>query len=248
MKHLFTMRLTALLLAIILGGVCMDIEAKKKKDKGDEDNSKVITARVWFKDGTVYEGQLAKHWRTRRQTFLDQGHNFHTVPADGSANTVKHETRETDSILILSSTHEDFAPGDFYMAYNGEGRYGLHKMLRRYRQGRHADIYTLLYWDTGGTKSQIQLMEMYYLLLHDNPSEIYILYNKALQGGQRKSKVHLKDLSKSLNKTGPAGLAEALTQKFQPDKKTSKESEAIIKENPGVLLEFIDDYLDSRGK
>ena len=57
--------------------------ATKERDKNEKDD-KVITAKVWFKDGTVYEGELVKHWRTRRQTYLNPGHNFHTMPADGS--------------------------------------------------------------------------------------------------------------------------------------------------------------------
>lgn len=249
MKHLFTLRAAALLLTVATALASVEAEAKKNKNKDESDDSKMITsAKVWFKNGTVYEGPLPKHWRTRRQTFFDQGHNFHTPPADGSDKTVKHEAQETDSVLILSSTHEDFAPGDFYLSYNSKERYGMHKMLFREKQGRHADLYSLLYWDTGGTKAQIQLMKAWYIIFHDDLSEIYNFHDSPLQPGQRKSKVYLKDLSKWLKKTGPEGLAEALTQKFQPDKKTSKESEALIKENPVVLLEFIDDYLDSHGK
>lgn len=44
-------------------------------------------------------------------------------------------------------------------------------------------------------------------------------------------------------KNGRKELADAITQQFCPDKKTSKESEAKIKETPSILLDFIDEYL-----
>ncbi len=238
MKRLFTILASAIALSMAFCAVAKD----KKKDE-EKDNGKEITAKVWFKNGSVHEGQLVKHWHTRRQTFLDQGHNFHTVNPDGRDKSIKHEAKDTDSIRIISSTHESFNPGDFYMAYNGEGRYGLHKMLLRHKHGRHADIYTLLYWDAGGTKPQIQLMNAWYICFHDNTSEIYNFYNKALQSGQRRSKIYLKDLSKSLKKAGKDSLADAIMQKFCPDKKTSKESEKLIKEEPAILLNFIDEFL-----
>lgn len=240
MKQLYV--IIASILALSMAFVA---SAKDKKKDVEKDDGKEIIARVWFKDGSVYDGQLVKHWHTRRQNFLDQGHNFHTVNPDGSDKSIKHEAKDTDSILIISSTHEAFHPGDFYMAYNGEGRYALHKMLFRYNQGRYADIFTLLHWDVGGTKMQIQLMNTWYIIFHDNPSKIYMFYDKALQSGQRKSKVYLKDLSKLLEKNGRKELAGAITQQFCPDKKTSKESEALIKENPSLLLDFIDEYLNN---
>lgn len=238
MKHLY-----AILTSILALSMSIAASAKEKKKDVEKDNDKEIIARVWFKDGSIYNGQLVKHWHTRRQNFLDQGHNFHTVNPDGSDKSLKHEAKDTDSILIISSTHEAFKAGDFYVAYNGEGRYALHKMLFRYNHGRYADIFTLLHWDTGGTKAQIQLMNTWYILFHDNPSEIYLFYDKALQSGQRKSRVYLKSFSKLLEKNGRVELADAITQQFCPDKRTSKESEALIKENPSLLLNFIDEYL-----
>lgn len=223
--------------------MALGASAKDKKKEAEKDNGKEIIAKVWFKDGSTYNGQLVKHWHTRRQNFLDQGHNFHTVNPDGSDKSIKHEAKDTDSILIISSTHEAFKAGDFYVAYNGKGRLALHKMLFRQNQGRHADIFTLLHWDVGGVKAQIQLMNTWYIRFHDNPSEIYLFYDKALQMGQRKTKVFLKNFCKSLEKNGRKELADAITQQFCPDKKTSKESEALIKENPALLLNFIDEYL-----
>lgn len=238
MKHLY-----AIFTSLIALSMAMAVSAKGKTKDVEKDNGKEITAKVWFKNGSIYNGQLVKHWNTRRQTFRDQGHNFHTVNPDGSDKSIKHEAKDTDSILIISSTHEDFNAGDFYMAYNGEGRYALHKMLLRKNRGSYADIFTLLYWDVGGTKPQIQLMNTWYIIFHDNPSEIYPFYDKALQSGQRKTKVNLKNFCKLLEKNGRKELADAITQQFRPDKRTSKESEALIKENPSILLNFIDEYL-----
>lgn len=236
-------QLSVILASIIAISMAFAASAKDKNNDVEKDDGKKIIARVWYKDGSIYDGQLVKHWHTRRQNFLDQGHNFHTVNPDGSDRSIKHEAKDTDSILIISSTHEAFKAGDFYMAYNGEGRYALHKMLYRYDNGSHADIFTLLHWDTGGTKVQIQLMNTWYIVFHDAPSELYIFYDRALQSGQRKSKVYLKNLSKELEKNGRKELADAITRRFCPDKKTSKESEALIKENPSLLLNFIDEYL-----
>lgn len=239
MRHLCAILASMFALSLAFAASAKD----KKKDVEKDDDGKEIIAKVWFKDGSVYSGPLVKHWHTRRQNFLDQGHNFHTVNPEGSDKSIKHEAKETDSIQIISSTHEAFKAGDFYMAYNGEGCYALHKMLLRANQGRHADMFTLLHWDVGGTKYQIQLMNTWYMLFHDDPSKIYLFYDVALQPGQRKTKVYLKNLTKSLEKNGRKELADAITQQFCPDKKTTKESEAKIKENPSILLDFIDEYL-----
>lgn len=223
--------------------------ATKERDKNEKDD-KVITAKVWFKDGTVYEGELVKHWRTRRQTYLNPGHNFHTMPADGSKKSVKHEAQETDSILILSSTHDDFKPGDFYIAYNGKGRGALHKMLRCTDRGRHADICRLPYWGncTSGQMQLDQFMEAWYVRFRDN-GDIYNFADEAIQKGCNKSKVRLKAFCKVLGKDGGMpGLADAVMARFCPDKATSKESAKLIQENPRVLLDFIDDYISANGK
>lgn len=220
------------------------------KDKKETDSEKVITAKVWFKDGSVYEGPLLKHWRTRRQTYLNPGHNFHTEPVDGSDKTVKHEAQETDSILIISSTHEDFQAGDFYVAYNGKGRGALHKMLRCGGRGRHADIFKLPYWGncSHGMMQLDQFMESWYIRFHDTPDEIYNFFNNALEKGCNKSKAYLKDFCKSLDKAGMPGLADAIKNRFCPDKETSKESAKLIGENPQLLLDFIDNYMDTKAE
>ena len=81
-------------LVFILALFSASFTANAGKNKGDD---KEIIIKAWFKDGTVYEGPMPKHWHTYRQTFLNPGHNFHTVPSDGSKKTVKREAKDTDS-------------------------------------------------------------------------------------------------------------------------------------------------------
>ncbi len=244
------MRHSAVSLLLTLLAMLVPVAAYARKEKDKEENSdKEIIAKVWFKNGDVYEGKLPKHWRTRRQTYLNPGHNFHTVDPTDSSKTIKHETKDTDSILIISSTHPDFNAGDFYIAYNGEGRGALHKMMLRMENGRHAYICKLPYWSncTSGHMQLDQLLESWYLCFRKEKPDIYYFYQIALQNGCNKTRSDIKHLCKSLKKSGMEGLAEAITAKFYPDKATGKESNKAIRENPGILLEFVDNYIDTNG-
>ncbi|MDE6528946.1 MAG: hypothetical protein K2L78_07860 [Muribaculaceae bacterium] len=232
---------------VAAASLAVSVAAKDKKEKNSD---KVITAKVWFKDGSVYEGPLLKHWRTRRQTYLNPGHNFHTVPADGSDKSVKREAHETDSVLIISSTHDDFKAGDFYLAYNGEGLGALHKMLLRTERGRYADICRLPYWGncTRGMSQLDQFMEYWYVCFNDRMDNVYLFYDRAIWKGCNKSKALVKMFCKTLEKDGKSDLAEAIMARFCPDKATTKESAKLIGENPKVLLDFIDNYIENGGK
>lgn len=248
MHTLFIKRL--LVVAVAAATVALTLTAAGKGKKDDENSDKTITAKVWYKDGTVYEGPLLKHWRTRRQGYLASGHNFHTAPSDGGDKSVKHETRDTDSILITSSTHPDFKAGDFYIAYNGKGRPALHKMLLCTDRGRHADICRLPYWGncSRGMMQLDQGMEYWYIRLRDKPDRVYLFFDNAIQNGCNKSTSCLGPLRRELEKDGMSGLADAIQARFSPDKDTSKESARLIGENPRILLDFIDSYLDSAAK
>lgn len=114
--------LLSTLIALVILIITSLAGALKASAKNDNDKDARIEAKVWFKDGRIYEGELPKHWLTYRQTFINPGHNFHIVSADKPGKTIKCEASEVDSILITASTHTSFKAGDFYLpAANGKG-------------------------------------------------------------------------------------------------------------------------------
>ena len=104
----------------------------------EESTDRTVTAKVWLKDGSVYEGPLLKHWLTYSQTFMMSSHNFQITDSDGKSK--KYGTMDTDSIMITSSTHPDFKAGDFYVSFNGKtntlGGRKIRSSLNANMQGR----------------------------------------------------------------------------------------------------------------
>lgn len=91
-------------MAVAAAAVSLTLTAADKGKKDDDGKSdKTITAKVWYKDGTVYEGPLLKHWRTRRQGYLNSGHNSHTAPADGAGKNPRILLDFIDSYLDSAS-------------------------------------------------------------------------------------------------------------------------------------------------
>lgn len=213
--------------------------AKKEKEPPAE-----IEAKIWFSDGRIYNGKMPKHWRTRRQTYLNPGHNFHIMPADGSDKTIKCEATEVDSILITASSHPDFAPGDFYIPAEGISFRKKTKLIRRAASGPYADFYKIPYWDncTVGQMQLDQLMELWMIRFKDT-GQHYLFFVNQLEKGCNKSKFRLDGLIDGVKKENPA-LADALINRFShSDKKQRKEIAKQIGEHPEILLEFINDFM-----
>lgn len=232
-------------LVFILALFSASFTANAGKNKGDD---KEIIIKAWFKDGTVYEGPMPKHWHTYRQTFLNPGHNFHTVPSDGSKKTVKREAKDTDSLLVVSSTHDAFAPGDFYVSFNGKSNFMggkmMHKMLRRIKSGRKVELCKLKYIGNcmQGQLNLDQRME-YWLIRFRDSGEAVVFFDNPLEKRCHKPNLEAKAFAGYFKETNPA-LAEAVIKEFCSDKrKTREEIAEKVMENPEIFLEFVDNFM-----
>lgn len=218
-------------------------DAKKSKDDG----KKVTAAKVWFKDGKVYEGPLEKHWYTYRQHFTGSGHNFHTLP-DPVGKSVKHEAADVDSILIVSSTHPDFEAGTMYVSM-ADGRVPMNgprktnKMLRRVVTGRNVDLCKLPFMGNCqiGMRNQDQFLE-YWLIRFHNTGKSFVFFESPLEKGCNKADERIEYFCRMVKEFNP-GLAAAVTERFAPDKKTRKDMKKTLADDPQPFLDFIDAYL-----
>ncbi len=211
------------------------------KEKGE-----VKLAKVWFKDGSIYEGPLVKHWVTYSQRFTASKHNFHILP-EGSDKSVKCQSSQVDSILILSSTHSElndsamFVPMiDGRVPMNGPKR-KTNKLMRRVKQGRYVDFCTLPYMGNcmRGLKNVDQLLKYWLIRFHDN-DEAFVFFSVPIWNGCNKESNYLKYFYDRIKSTRQ-GLAEAIKEKYFPDKGTDKQGEVL--ESAQDFVDFIDDYL-----
>lgn len=219
--------------------------AYAKKSKTDE--KKEVTVKVWFKDGSVYEGPMVKHWCTYRQMFLGSGHNFHTLP-DPTAKSVKHEAADTDSILIVSSSSEQLNAGELYVSFSGltpmmGGKRKCNKMLFRARQGRNVEMCRLPYMGNCqvGMRNDDQRL-VYWMIRFPQTGDAVAFYINTLQKGCTKPRAIIDYFVERVEKFDP-GLAKAVKAKFSPDKKTRKEMNKTLLENPDLFVDFVDNYL-----
>lgn len=222
----------------------MASDVSAKNDNTDNDGG-TVTAKVWFKDGRVYEGPLLKHWRTYSQTFLSPAHKFQTR-SEANGKSVKCDARETDSILITGSAHPDFRTGDFYVSFSGKtnvmGGRAIHKMLKREHAGKNVDFCKLPY--TGNCvragANMDQRMELW-LVRFRNTGYAAVFFDNPLENGCNAPVCEWG--GKEMRKRFPE-LAEAIDARFSPDKHTRSESIMAIWENPMIYIDFIDRYLD----
>lgn len=239
-KNLFS-----LFTVIFVFATTLNVSAQKGKND-DEDNGKgKIEAKIWFKDGRVYEGLMPKHWLTYKQTFLNPGHSFHIVSPDDPSKTVKCEAADVDSILITASTHDDFAAGDFFLSVAGISfKKGKYKMIRRVYDGRNIDFCKMPY--IGNCKAGImnldQRIEMWWLRMKTD-GELYMFYSNPIEAGCHKPEFYAKDIAEDFKEINPA-LSEAIMERFYPkDKKARKELAKEVLDNPQIFVGFVDDFL-----
>lgn len=218
--------------------------AYAKKDKDDDGR---IEAKVWFKDGRVYEGELPRHWLTYRQTFINPGHNFHIVSADKPGKTIKCEASEVDSILVTASTHERFKAGDFYLPARGISfKKGKFKLIRRISAGRFVDFCKMPYIGncTVHGMNLDQRIEMWYVRFK-NTGEVVSFFAYPLQDGCQNARFDPSNLASRVKKTDP-GLSESVMQRFtSKDRQTHKDYAAQVMDDPQIFVGFVDDYLSS---
>lgn len=245
MKNVFT---KVLLCCIAISFSCQDMCAKKDKNDKEDNDKSLIEAKIWFKDKRVYEGKMPKHWLTYRQTFLNPGHNFHIMPSDGTDKSIKCEASDVDSILITSSTHDSFSAGDFYIPAAGISfKKGRYKLIKRTYSGKHVDLCKMPYIGNcqQGQMALDQRMEYWYIHTKAD-DEIYLFFNNALEKRCQKPKFLPKDLAANLKDKYPE-LAAAILERFNPSKKAErKEIAEAVRENPMILVEFIDNYLSGK--
>lgn len=232
------MRFLTVLVSVVL--ICvMSISANaKKEDKED----KRIEAKVWFKDGRVYHGEMPKHWLTYGQTFLASGHNFQILSDQGKK--VKYQAKDVDSIFIVSSSHEKFIPGDFYLPAEKFSAYKKSKLVRRIKHGRYVDFCKMPYIGN----CQVAGMQMdqrmeYWLVRFANDGRAYFFFDNPLGSGCHKPIFDVGAFYYAIRKSYP-DYAEAVMARFGPDDK--KERKAIaqeIAENPEIFVDFVDQYL-----
>ncbi len=232
------MRFLTVLVSVVL--ICiMSISANAKKE---DKEGKRIEAKVWFKDGRVYQGEMPKHWLTYGPTFLASGHNFHILSDQGKK--VKCQAKDVDSILIVSSSHEKFVPGDFYLPVEKFNAYKKSKLVRRIKHGRYVDFCKMPYIGN----CQVAGMQMdqrmeYWLVRFANEGRAYFFFDNPLESGCHKPIFDVGAFYYAIRKSYP-DLAEAVMARFGPDDK--KESKAIaqeIAENPEIFVDFVDQYL-----
>lgn len=229
--------LTVLAPVALICAISLSANAKKE-DKED----KRIEAKVWFKDGRVYQGEMPKHWLTYGQTFLASGHNFHILSDQGK--NVKCQVKDVDSILIVSSSHEKFVPGDFYLPAEKFSAYKKTKLVRRIKQGRYVDFCRMPYIGN----CQVAGMQMdqrmeYWLVRFSNDGKTYFFFDNPLNKGCHKPKFYVRAFYNSIKKSYP-DLAEAVMARFDSDDKKKRKAIAQdIAENPEILVDFVDQYL-----
>ncbi len=209
-----------------------------------KEKQEVKLAKVWFKDGKIYEGPLVKHWVTYGQRFTRSKHNFHILPDDGRK-TIKCYPSQIDSIYIISSTHRELSDSVMYVPMvdgivpmNGPKK-NTNKMLRRIKQGTNVDFCTLLYMGNymSGLKNRDQLLSYWLVRFHDN-GEAFVFYSVPIGKGANGNVNYVSYFYNCIKDTRPR-LAEAVKAKYFPDKETSKKM-AVTVDNK---LEFIDDYI-----
>ncbi len=213
-----------------------------------KEKEEVSLAKVWFKDGNIYEGPLVKHWSTYAQKFTVSGHNFHIQP-EGSDKSIKCKSQDVDSILIIHSTHPDFKDSTLFVSMV-DGRVPLNgpkkktnKMMPRVKQGKKVDFCTLPYMGNcmRGLKNEDQLLAYWLVRFHDT-GEAYVFYSIPIWKGCNKNVEHFKYFCDFIKDSRP-GLAEAIEARFFPDKETHKKSKTDVGENAMVFVDFIDNYL-----
>lgn len=212
------------------------------KDKGE-----VKLAKVWFKDGTIYEGPLVKHWVTYGQRFTRSKHNFHILADDGRK-TIKCYPSQVDSIYIISSTHRELSDSVMYvpmvdgiLPMNGPKK-NTNKMLRSIKQGTNVDFCTLLYMGNymSGLKNRDQLLAYWLIRFHDN-GEAFVFYSIPIEKGGNGNVNYVSYFYNCIKDSRP-GLAEAIKAKYFPDKETSKKM-AVTVDNKLEFIGFIDNYI-----
>ena len=63
-------KLFSLFTVIFVFVTTLNVSAQKDKND-DEDNGKgKIEAKIWFKDGRIYEGLMPKHWLTNKHSLI----------------------------------------------------------------------------------------------------------------------------------------------------------------------------------
>lgn len=233
---------TSLAILTLLLTLSPDASAgKNKEDQGQ------IEAKVWFKDGRIYEGALPKHWLTYRQTFINPGHNFHILSPDKPGKTIKCEASEVDSILITASTHNQFKPGDFYLpAPHISFKKGKYKLIRRISAGRNVDFCKMP--SIGNCvvhgMNMDQRVELWYLRSKDS-GEVTKFFIYPLQDGCQGAEFDPGNLAGKMKKTNP-GLSESVLQRFtSKDKETHRGYAKEVMDNPQIFVDFVDDYLTS---
>lgn len=226
----------------VIAILALSISAHGKEESTD----KTVTAKVWLKDGSVYEGPLLKHWLTYSQTFMMSSHNFQITDSDGKSK--KYGTNDTDSIMITSSTHPDFKAGDFYVSFNGKtntlGGRKIQKFLKREHAGKNVDMCKLTYIgnceDRTNNANMDQRMEYWLVRFRDN-GQVSIFFDNPLENGCNRPSCTC--INKVISKINP-GLTKAIESHFFPDDKdTRMKSILTIQQNPMVFINFIDIYL-----
>ena len=234
-----------LMLSVVMASVLLSSFDACAKNNKKENQEETITAKVWFKDGRIYEGPLVKHWRTYGQTFLAPGHNFHILSEDGKGKTVKCEAKNTDSILITESSHPDFKAGDFYVSFNGKtnvlGGRTMHKLLKREQSGRNVDFCKLTYIDNciSAGANMDQWME-YWIVWFRASGRAAVFFETPLSNGCHGPCCNWGTYE--IKKHNEA-LADAINEKFCADKEMRRKYILQIQENPMLYVDFIDNYL-----
>ncbi len=212
-----------------------------------KEKQEVKLAKVWFKDGKIYEGPLVKHWVTYGQRFTRSKHNFHILPDDGRK-TIKCYPSQIDSIYIISSTHRELSDSVMYVPMvdgivpmNGPKK-NTNKMLRRIKQGTNVGFCTLLYMGNymSGLKNRDQLLSYWLVRFHDN-GEAFVFYSVPIGKGANGNVNYVSYFYNCIKDTRPR-LAEAVKAKYFPDKETSKKM-AVTVDNKLEFIDFIDDYI-----
>jgi len=214
--------------------------AKEKKE--------VSLAKVWFKNGNIYEGPMVKHWRTYAQSFTASGHNFHILPEEGGK-SIKCKSQQVDSILILRSTHPEFKDSALFVSMV-DGRVPLNgpkkktnKMMRRVTKGQRVDFCTLPFMGNcmRGLKNDDQLLAYWLVRFHDT-GEAFVFYSTPIWKGCNKNVEYFRYFCDFIKDSRP-GLADAIENKFFPDKETHRQSKVDVGENALIFVDFIDNYL-----
>lgn len=211
-----------------------------------KEKQKVKLARVWFKDGTIYEGSLVKHWVTYAQRFTASKHSFHIL-SDNGRKTIKCHPSQVDSILILSSTHYELADSlmfvpmiDGTVPLNGPKK-KTNKMMRRVKQGHYVDFCSLPFMGNcmRGLRNEGQLLRYWVVRFHDN-GEAFVFFSVPIWNGCNREVNYLKYFYERIKDTRPR-LAEAIKDKYFPDKVTNMQGEVL--EATRDFADFIDEYL-----